>query len=138
MKNLIKKEIIKYLNEEYVAGLTLYRGVTTENQKPDDNSYSFFAEHVDFAYDYGDYVYECRFKPMNLFISFKIKYIEELYNEGFKLRDFHIEDSWKNFVLDYDINKIYDYDEFYSINNGYKSAADFYNTVPNYIEKYCN
>lgn len=39
----IRKEIYKYLNEEIISNLVLYRGIESEDEKP-DNDY-FFVLH---------------------------------------------------------------------------------------------
>lgn len=121
MKKTIKQIIEKYLNEQVVNNLVLYRGVTNKSLKPTSNNYAFFAEDESFAAGYGSYVWKCTFKPLNLFISYSKKYIQELYDNGFKLRDTYIEDMWNKISLD--IKNLYNYDDTkYSDDWGYKSA----------------
>jgi len=121
----IKTTIREYLNEQILNNLVLYRGEEKEYLKPTDNKYSFFAHDKSVAEDYGDYIWKCTFNKMNLFISYDKNSIEELYNNGFKLRDTYIEDNWGKSGTSYDdVIGLYDYDE--NNNNsdtwGYKSA----------------
>jgi len=61
---------------------------------------------------------------MNLFISYDKSSINELYANGFKLRDTYIEDIWGKGGTSYDeVVDLYDYDESKKSDNwGYKSA----------------
>lgn len=124
LKKYIHVTIREYLNEQMLNNLTLFRGEEKEWLKPTDNTYSFFAQDKSFAEDYGDYVWKCTFKPMNLFISYEMTSISELYNNGFKLRDNYIEDNWMKGGTSYDeVVDLYDYDESKTSDNwGYKSA----------------
>lgn len=124
LRKFIATTIREYLNEEILNNLTLYRGEEKEWLKPTDNDYSFFAEDKSFAEDYGDYIWKCIFKPLNLFISYKKESIVELYDNGFKLRDTYIEDNWGKMGTSYeDVIGLYDYNENSKFDEwGYKSA----------------
>lgn len=101
--------------------LILYRGEEKDFLHPLDNDYSFFAKDKSFAEDYGDYIWKCIFKPLDLFISHKAESIKELYDNGFKLRDNYIEFNWGNSTTD-NIRDLYDYDENKPFDSyGYKS-----------------
>lgn len=85
----------------------------------------FFSDSKDFAEDYGDYIWECTFKPMNIFISYKKQFLQELYDNGIVLRDEYIEDMWDK--IDDEIKGLYNYDEYSSFDKwGYKSAESAY------------
>lgn len=113
----IKKYVRKVI-KEHQEKLILYRGVESEDEHPTDDNYTFFAKEKRFAEDYGDYIWECTFKPLNLFVSYTLESLQELYNEGFVLTDTYIEDMW-------DINGE-EYKEYYDKNIGYKSAEHAY------------
>ena len=122
----IKTTMTEFINEVYLKGLILYRGVDNANIYPNDNEYSFFAENKSFAEDYGDYIWKCTFSPLNIFTSYKSEGIHELYNNGFKLRDYYIEDNWDTLVDSGDVViGLYDYSSDMEIDDmGYKSAED--------------
>lgn len=123
-KKMIITNYLNFVNEQIVHNIILYRGVEDENYKPDDNDYSFFAESLNFASDYGDFIWKCKFINMNLFISYKEEFINELYNNGLKLKDEYIEFNWDNEnIITPEIKKLYRYDK-NSDNNGYLSAHD--------------
>lgn len=128
-RHLIRVESnkFKYINEQVFKNLVLYRGVEEESQEPTDNDYAYFSSTKEFAEDYGEYIWKCTFKTLNLFISYKKESIVELYKKGFKLRDTHIEFNWGNVGTSYeDAINAYDYDKTTSSDNwGYKSANDF-------------
>lgn len=135
LNQIIATTIREYLNEQMLNNLILYRGEENDWLKPTDNKYSFFAYDKSFAEDYGDYIWKCTFKPMNLFISYDKNSIIELYENGFKLRDDYIEFNWGKEGTSYeDVIGLYDYDENKSSDSwGYKSAAHaisspFFNT----------
>lgn len=124
LRKFIATTIREYLNEQVLNNLKLYRGEEKDWLKPTDNTHSFFAHDKSFAEDYGDYIWKCSFKPMNLFISYDKSSINELYINGFKLRDTYIEDNWGKGGTSYDeVVDLYDYDESKNSDNwGYKSA----------------
>jgi len=86
--------------------ITLYRGEEKEQFNPTDNSYSFFAKDKSIAEGYGDYIWTCIFKSINLFVSYEADSVRELYDNGYKLRDEYIEFNWGE---DEDIMKLYDF-----------------------------
>ena len=124
LRKLVREVICECLNEQQLNDLVLYRGEEKEWLKPTDNNYSFFSEDKSFAEDYGDYIWKCVFKSLNLFISYKKESIVELYNNGFKLRDTYVEDNWGKLGTSYeDVVGLYDYDENGRFDDwGYKSA----------------
>lgn len=124
LKKFITTTIREFLIEQITNDLTLYRGEEKDYLKPTDNDYSFFAKDKSFAEDYGDYIWKCSFKPVDLFISYDKNSIKELYNNGFKLRDNYIEDNWGEAGTSYEeVIDLYDYDEQGNPDNwGYKSA----------------
>lgn len=130
LRKFIATTIREYLNEQMLNNLILYRGEEKDWLTPTDNTYSFFAHDKSFAEDYGDYIWKCTFKPMNLFISYDKNSIIELYNNGFKLRDTYIEDNWGKGGTSYDeVVGLYDYNENTSSDNwGYKSAESVINS----------
>ena len=131
--NYIKTKLSEFVKENHNKednDLVLYRGVTSTMFKPDtQDGYTFFAKSKNFASDYGEYVYKCIFKPLNnLFISYEEKFVKELYDNGFKLRDEYIEFNWDNKSSLYDnISDLYDYDPDIrdDSNFGYKSYKHF-------------
>jgi hypothetical protein len=125
----IKKILFEfYLKEEnkIFNNLILYRGEEKSFLSPKDNDYSFFAEDKSFAEDYGDYIWQCKFYPVNIFLSYSENSIHELYNNGYKLRDEYIEINWGIEGTSYEgVKDLYYYNENESIDNwGYKSAED--------------
>jgi hypothetical protein len=125
LRKFIKITIKEFLNEQTLHNLILYRGVTKEFLTPKDKKYNFFSKDKHFAEDYGKYVWECTFKPVNIFISNKLESIQELYDNGFKLRDTFVEENWE--YEPNDIKELYDYDEIKSLDErGYKSAQHTY------------
>lgn len=126
LKKIVRSEVFRYLKEEYISDLVLYRGVPYDTIQPNEDQYSFFAKDVEFAKDYGDYIYKCFFKPINLFVSYEQKYIDELYANGYKLVDDYINMDWEYYRDEYDFAQLYDYDVNNPENNGYKSAKHFF------------
>lgn len=113
----LKKKINQTLIETKVDKLILYRGVESEEQDPQNNDYAFFAKDESFAKDYGPYIWKCYFGKLNLFVGYKLKYLKELYDNGYKLRDEYVEFMWDD--LKNELEGIYDYN---TPDDGYKSA----------------
>jgi len=110
-----------FILEKLMNKLVVYRG-ESEDYTPTDNDYNFFAEDLSFAEDYGDNVWVCEFSPLNLFVSYEKKYIEELYDNGYILSDEYVEDMWEKQTDN--MGKIYNYN-IPNVENGYKTASDF-------------
>lgn len=115
--NVLVEKIVEAIVETKFNELILYRGVENKDEYPSDDDYTFFAKNKSFAEDYGRYVWKCHFGKLNLFISYELEYIEELYANGYKLRDEYVEDMWDDVKDNYE--EIYDYG---TENDGYKSA----------------
>lgn len=117
----LEKYLLENNSNNQQQSLSLYRGEDDEGYKPTDREYAFFSTSKSFAEGYG-YVWKCDFEPMKIFISYTKESAEELYKEGFKLRDQYIEDMWDK--IDPIIKDLYEYNPQSSdIDNwGYKSS----------------